>query len=369
MLDYERAFQMAIADDENHRWRSARRNYARAGQLLLQGMSDMSPSDWDCALQSVSRLMAAAERMKALEDQERAAAPAGQAGDSSARRGDEECDFQPVSERPSVHFDDIAGLRDAKETIRREIVQPWQRPDVYQRFHQNTNGGILLFGPPGTGKTMLARCIATETDADFFYVRCSDIVGKYFGEAERRLKALFQAARDSGNAIIFFDEFEALGCKRGGHSTVMNRVVPELLSQMDGFEKSEGRMVVIAATNRPWALDSAFLRPPRLTHHIYVPLPDCEARLYLLKRLFRELPCKGEIDLAALARATEGFNCADVSNLVSQATRDPIDRAVRSGDSEQFVTPPDVEKALRSARSSVQPEDIAEMEKWIKARR
>ena len=369
MLDYERAFQMAIADDENHRWRSARKNYARAGQLLLQGMADMSPADWDCALQSVSRLMAAAERMKALEEQERAAAPAGQSGDSSARRGDEDYDVQPSSERPDVHFDDVAGLAEAQEVIRREIIQPWKYPDVYRRFHQNTNGGILLYGLPGTGKTMLARCIATETDADFFHVRCSDIVGKYFGEAERRLKALFQAARDSGNAIVFFDEFEALGCKRGGHSTVMNRVVPELLSQMDGFEKHDGRLIIIAGTNRPWALDSAFLRPPRLTHHIYVPLPDYEARLYLLKRLFKDMPRKDGIDLAALARATEGFNCADIKNVVDQATRDPIDRSIKGGSSEQFVTPADVDKALRAAHSSVQPADVAEMEKWIKGKR
>ena len=365
MLDYERAFQQAIADDENRRWHSARKNYVRAGQLLLQSMADMSPADWDAALQSVSRLVTAAERMKALEEQERTAAP----NEPSARRDGDDYDFQPTAERPDVHFDDVAGLSDAKEVIRREIIQPWKYPDVYRRFHQNTNGGILLYGLPGTGKTMLARCIATETDADFFHVRCSDIVGKYFGEAERRLKALFQAARDSGNAIVFFDEFEALGCKRGGHSTVMNRVVPELLSQMDGFEKHDGRLIIIAGTNRPWALDSAFLRPPRLTHHIYVPLPDYEARLYLLKRLFKDMPRKDGIDLAALARATEGFNCADIKNVVDQATRDPIDRSIDSGNAEQFVTASDVDKAPRAAHSSVQPEDVAEMEKWLKGRR
>lgn len=366
MLDYERAFQQAIDDDENRRWRSARKNYARAGLLLLQNMERMDRADWDAALASVSRLIEAAEQMKRMETQEKTAQNAEVKTRKDKRDDEDDFDFQPEGERPNVHFDDVAGLQEAKDVIRREIIQPWLYPEIYHRFHQNTNGGILFYGPPGTGKTMLARCIATETDADFFHIRCSDLLGKYFGEAERRIKALFRVARESGNAIICFDEFEALGCKRGGHSTVMNRVVPELLSQMDGFDKHDGRLVVIGCTNRPWALDSAFLRPPRMTHHIYVPLPDFDARMYLIKHCFKDIPCKGEIDMKRLAEATEGFNCADIANVIDQATRAPIDRSISSKNNEQFVTAQDVESALKKARSSVQPEDLIELDKWMK---
>lgn len=366
MLDYERAFQQAIDDDENRRWRPARKNYARAGQLLLQSMDRMDRTDWDAALASVSRLIEAAEQMKRMETQEKPAQTAEVRPQRDRRDDEDDFDFQPESERPNVHFDDVAGLQQAKDAIRREIIQPWLYPEIYQRFHQNTNGGILFYGPPGTGKTMLARCIAAETDADFYYIRCSDLLGKYFGEAERRIRALFRTARESGNAIICFDEFDALACKRGGHSTVMNRVVPELLSQMDGFDKHDGRLAIIGCTNRPWSLDSAFLRPPRMTHHIYVPLPDYDARLYLIRRRFKDIPCKGEIDMNRLAEATEGFNCADIASVIDQATRTPIDRGIASRNNEQFVTPQDVEAALSNARSSVQPEDLIELEKWMK---
>lgn len=374
MFEYERAFQQAAADQERGRWHAARMNYARAGQLLIAQAPNVAPSEWNMVMDSAGKLLAAAEEMKRREEAERKNAqrrePAVKrtSGEPVGRSDDDEAQFTPTPECPNVHFDDLAGLEDAKRVIREEILEPYRRPELYQRFDQNTNGGILLYGLPGTGKTMLAKCIATETDADFFPIRCSDIVGKYFGEAERRLKALFNAARESGNAIVFFDEFEALACQRGGHSTVMNRVVPELLSQMDGFEKHDGRLVVVAATNRPWALDSAFLRPPRLTHHIYVPLPDREARMYLLRRGFQKLPCQGEIDFDRIADATEGFNCADVANLVNQVTRGPIRRGIQSDNYEQFVTRADVEDALASAHSSVRPNDVDEMEKWLAAR-
>ena len=370
MTDYERTLDKAIAEEMKGNWRSARKEYARAGGLLLKMSEDMDPADRMRAIQSVKRLLAIAEKMQALENAANTAKAASTdrtvSGKGKAQCNNEDEDdyeFLP-SPSPNVHFDDIAGLKDTKRLIREEIIEPALHPDIYQRFHQKANGGILLYGPPGTGKTMLARAIATEIDADFYAVRCSDIVGKYFGEAERRLKALFRAARNSGNAIIFFDEFEALGSKRGGHSTVMNRIIPELLAQMDGFDQHDGRLIIIAATNRPWDLDSAFFRPSRLTHHVYVPLPDYDARLYLVKRKLQHVPQQGVIDFDLLAKASEGFNCADVVALCDRTTRGPIRRGIDSGNDDQYITPADVLEAIELSRSSVQPEDLKALAKW-----
>jgi len=271
--------------------------------------------------------------------------------------------FAPV-ESPNVYFSDIAGLENVKKIIRLKIIEPILHPELYQRFRKSSNGGILLYGPPGTGKTMIARAIATETQLDFFSVRCSDIVGKSFGDGERNLKGLFDAARESGRAMIFFDEFESLACKRGGGSTVMNRIVPELLSQMDGFQKAEGVLVILASTNRPWDLDSAVLRPPRMTERIYVGLPDFAARHYMVKKALEALPKQEALDYDAIAEALEGFNCADIAAFVERVKEAPILRGLVDNSTEQYIYQQDVDEALANSRSSVQKADLEAFSKW-----
>ena len=276
--------------------------------------------------------------------------------------------FMPV-EPPNVRFSDIAGLDGVKELIRLKVIQPILHPELFRRFSKDSNGGILLYGPPGTGKTMIARAIATETSLDFFSVRCSDIVGKSFGDGERNLKALFDAARDSGRAMIFFDEFEALAPRRGGGSTIMNRIVPELLSQMDGFQKAEGLLVLLASTNRPWDLDSAVLRPPRMTERIYVGLPDFAARHYMVKKALDPLPKREAPDYDRIAEALEGFNCADIAAFVEKVKEAPIRRGLASGTTEEYITADDVEAALAASHSSVQQSDLEAFSKWEASQR
>ena len=264
-------------------------------------------------------------------------------GSSSA---EDRIKFAPV-ESPNVRFSDIAGLESVKEIIRLRVIQPILHPELYERFSKVKNGGILLYGPPGTGKTMIARAIATETHLAFYSVRCSDIVGKSFGDGERNLSALFDAARETGRAMIFFDEFEALAPKRGGGSTIMNRIVPELLSQMDGFQQAEGQLIVLASTNRPWDLDSAVLRPPRMSERIYVGLPDYAARHYLVKHALEPLPKQEMPDYDRIADALDGFNCADIIAFIEKVK----------------------ETALENAHSSVQKSDLEAFSKWEASQR
>ena len=276
--------------------------------------------------------------------------------------------FRPV-DPPNVHFSDVAGLDNVKRIIRLKVIEPILHPEVYERFSKTSNGGILLYGPPGTGKTMIARAIATETQLDFFSVRCSDIVGKKFGDGERNLKGLFDAARESGRAMIFFDEFESLACKRGSSSSVMNRIVPELLSQMDGFQQAEGLLVILASTNRPWDLDSAVLRPPRMTERIYVGLPDLAARHYMIEKALEPLPKQELLDYDRIADALEGFNCADITAFVERVKEAPILRSLLDHGVEQYVTAQDVEDALANTHSSVQKSDLEAFGKWEASQR
>lgn len=277
--------------------------------------------------------------------------------------GEDRLKFVPV-ESPNVHFSDIAGLDSVKSAIQMKVIQPILHPELYERFSKSSNGGILLYGPPGTGKTMIARAIATETNLAFFSVRCSDIVGKTFGDGERNLKALFDAARENGRAMIFFDEFESLAPRRGGGSTIMNRIVPELLSQMDGFQQADGTLIVLASTNRPWDLDSAVLRPPRMTERIYVGLPDVDAREYIVKKELEPLPKQEIPDYSAIAEALEGYNCADIMAFVEKVKEAPIRRGLENPTEEQFITGDDIAEALIQSHSSVQKSDLEAFSKW-----
>ena len=282
--------------------------------------------------------------------------------------GEDRLKFMPVPS-PNVHFSDIAGLENVKNIVRMKVIQPILYPELFERFSKASNGGILLYGPPGTGKTMIARAIATETNLSFFSVRCSDIVGKGFGDGERNLKALFDAAREDGHAMIFFDEFESLACKRGGNSTVMNRIVPELLSQMDGFQKAEGTLIVLASTNRPWDLDSAVLRPPRMAERIYVGLPDHPARRYMVEKALEPLPKSETPDYDSIADALEGFNCADISAFIEKIKEAPIRRGLDQPGVDQFITPEDIDEALANSHSSVQKSDLEAFSKWESSQR
>src|SRR5690606_8603633 len=214
--------------------------------------------------------------------------------------------------------------------------------------------GFLLFGPPGTGKTMLAKAVAREAEANFIATKSSDLLSKWYGESERQVSRLFQRARQVAPTVIFIDEIDAMAPTRGGgigEPAVTERVVNTLLAEMDGLEELRG-VVVIAASNRPALLDPALLRPGRFDDLIYVPVPERDGRLHILKIHTRNMPLGGDVDLDSIAARTDGYTGADLEDVVRraglQALRDDLDV--------ELVTMSYFEGALKETRASVTPE-------------
>lgn len=270
--------------------------------------------------------------------------------------------FAPVSDT-GVSFDEVAGLKEAKQEIALKVIEPNKHPEVFKRFNKKNGGGILLYGVPGTGKTMLAQAIAHEIDAKFFTVKCSDILSKWVGDAEQNIRNLFEEARKYPTSIIFFDEFEAIAPKRDTYSTVMKRVVPELLAQIQGFEKNENNLIVIAATNRPWDIDTAFLRPGRFDRSIYVPLPDEEARETIIENELKSVPCDDDLDIQEIVNITNGFNGADVSHFCEKLKDLAISRELQTGEVTR-ISNNDIDSAKQMVFSSVSVEDLKKIAKY-----
>lgn len=289
-------------------------------------------------------------------------------GQKSSNQEETETVFK-ASEIPDISFDDVAGLDEVKESINMRIILPLRYPEVYAAYNKKSGGGILLYGLPGTGKTMIAKAIAHEVQAKFYSIKCSDIVSKWFGEAERNVKALFETARKDDKAIIFFDEFEALAARRGGdgNNSVMNRLVPELLAQMQGFNDDDSKhILLLAATNRPWDIDSAMLRPGRFNEKIYISLPDEKAREFMIKKTLKGVPLEDDVDINEIVRLTDGFNGSDVVEFCERLKDNPIRKSIEAQGKTLFkITNEDIDYASSKVQSSVQQRDIDELTNFM----
>ncbi|MDZ7745986.1 MAG: AAA family ATPase [Halobacteriales archaeon] len=235
-----------------------------------------------------------------------------------------------VAETPTVDFDDVGGLEEAKSTLQEAVEWPVQYAPLFEAANTEPASGVLLYGPPGTGKTLLARALAGETMVNFIRVAGPELLDRYVGESEKAVREVFDRARQAAPSIIFLDEIDALAGMRGsGDSEVTERVVSQLLTEMDNAA-SNPRLAVLAATNRQGALDEALLRPGRLETHIEVPNPDEQARRAILAVHTDDKPLADDVDLDAIATSTEGFSGAELASLVREAAMHAI-RAVADG--------------------------------------
>ncbi len=272
-----------------------------------------------------------------------------------------------VFEKPNLKLNDVAGLEEVKEQIRIRMIYPFTHPDLAKRFGIKKGGGILLYGPPGTGKTMLAKAVAGEIDAAFFTVKPSEIMSKWVGEAEQNVARLFSEARKHERAIIFIDEVESLIPKRSdSFSTVMQRVVPQILSEMEGFSSgrdSRKALLFMGATNEPWALDEAVLRPGRFDEKVYVPLPDFAARLDILSFHLKDKPLSPEVSLEEIAQMTEGYSGADIRRICEKACDIPFVESVKTGE-ERNVEKRDILSVMQLVKPSVSQKSLEKFDKF-----
>lgn len=264
-----------------------------------------------------------------------------------------------------ITFDDIAGLDEAKNAFNEKVVMPLQHPEIYAKYGKKVGGGILLYGLPGTGKTMFAEAASNELNALFIPIKCSDIKSKWYGESEQNVKNIFAKARKASKVILFFDEFEAIGAKRTDNGDNGNNdLVPQILAEMQGVGSSSSKsmIMVIAATNKPWAIDSAFLRPGRFDEKIYIPLPDFTARKKLFELKLSKIPTDN-VDLDYLSNITEGYNGADIEEFVEKLKQTAINESIKSG-KDHLINMDDIKKVETTMHSSVSKEDIERLKEF-----
>lgn len=270
-----------------------------------------------------------------------------------------------VREKPNVRFADIAGLDEVKEEIYLKMIHPFQHRELAAHYGIDVGGGMLLYGPPGTGKTMFAKAVATELDAVMFVVTPAQLMSKWVGEAEQNVRALFEAAKAEEKAIIFLDEVEAMvPARRQSESDVMRRVVPQILQEIEGFDRKSGRaLLFLGATNEPWSLDPAMMRPGRLDSKVYIPLPDGPARFKLFEIYLGKRPIDDDVDFAVLVEKTAGYSGADIKAVCGRSASRPFLESV-AGQSPRRIRLSDVLAAIDDTPPSVRMADAVKYQQW-----
>lgn len=262
--------------------------------------------------------------------------------------GDDESSLSTgKAERPKLKFADVGGMTKVKEQIQVKIIHPITHADMYAAYGKKVGGGILMYGPPGCGKTHLARATAGEVDARFMSIGINDVLDMWIGNSERNLHSLFEEARRNRPCVLFFDEVDALGASRSDMRQSAGRhLVNQFLSELDGVDSQNEGVLILGATNAPWHVDSAFRRPGRFDQVIFVPPPDDEARIEIIKLLITGKPTR-DIDPVAVAKKTREYSGADLQAVVDRAIEGKLQQAVKTGE----LTPLTTKDLLASAKT------------------
>ncbi|MCW3462770.1 AAA family ATPase [Chitinophaga nivalis] len=234
-------------------------------------------------------------------------------------------------EKPDINFSDVGGMEREKQEIDLKIIKPLQFPDLYKAYGKKAGGGILLYGPPGCGKTYLARATAGQIQAEFINVGIHDVLDMWMGNSEKNLHSLFELARQSKPCVLFFDEVDALGANRSAmRNSGTSHLINQFLAEMDGIAANNENVLIIGATNAPWSLDPAFRRPGRFDRIIFVAPPEQDGREEILKLQLRNKPVE-DLDYTALAKATSGYSGADLNAIVDLAIEEKLLEALQKG--------------------------------------
>ncbi len=369
---FERYKQKGLDARRAGQWESARVYLLEAARAMVElGKQAATEELKEARHQTASKLLELAKdcdqarQTRRSAPQERPRSGSGGAGNQSQADGDGgNAGDWIVKEKIALRFDDVAGLDDVKENIRLKMLYPFEHPELAKRFGIKAGGGVLLYGPPGTGKTMLAKATAGEIDATFFRISPADVLSKWVGEAEQNIKKLIDAAGQEKRSIIFIDEIEALvPARRDDGSSVMQRVVPQILQAMQGFDVNTSPVLWMGATNVPWQLDPAVLRPGRFDEKVYIPLPDLPARRKLLELYLEKRPLEDDIDLEQLANRLEGYSGADIQYLADRAATIPFLQSVATGQ-EGRITRQIIDDVLLATPRSVTRDALARFDQW-----
>ncbi|MEL6814114.1 MAG: AAA family ATPase [Cyanobacteria bacterium J06598_3] len=316
-------------------------------QLLLRtGNTQQATAQFRQALQQDESLK---ESALAKQLAEQIAAPVS-IGTHAAANDTDTLDANSLIEHPTITFDNVGGMDALKEEIRLKIIYPLTHADLYQAYGQSIGGGILLYGPPGCGKTHLARATAGEIRAGFIPVSIDDILDMWLGNSEKNLHDIFDQARRNAPCVLFFDEADALASKRSDmRQNAGSRVINQFLTELDGVKYANEGVLILAATNAPWYIDSAFRRPGRFDRVLFVQPPDAAARSAILRLL-----CKGKpvdnIDFELIAKQTNQFSGADLKAVVDRAVETKLQEAMKTGLPKPLTT-----KDLRQSSKAISP--------------
>jgi vacuolar protein-sorting-associated protein 4 len=379
----ERMFQQAkqIAEeavrlDNNGNYKAALPLYLQAAEILAKMVRFSENSTLRVKYSDAAKTYI--ERAQAIKTLAARTAPIGKTikatagGEEESEEAERKQDILEtiLTEKPNVKWEDVADLKDAKQALREAVIIPTLRPDLFQSKTRRAWRGILLFGPPGCGKTMIAKAVATECEATFLSIDAASIMSKWLGESERLVKELFNVARENQPAIVFIDEVDSVASSRTGEEIGgERRVKTQFLKEMDGVStKIDEKVLALGATNRPWDIDEAFRR--RFEKRIYLPMPDVDARKELFKIYTKEIEVDQDFNVDKVVEATDGYTGSDIALICREASMQPI----RELDSSGKITDPSVKvrsvnmedflTAVKHVRPVVSANELNRFKEW-----